>query len=223
MGRLRVVAGTGNAAKAAELRRVLAGAVAVEEAPRDISLKIRERDPKRAGGVAHVAAAKAREWSRALTERGEGNAFVVASDGGLLVPALGAAWDPLRTRRFAGEDADDRARAEALLALASGLEGEERQIGWREAAAVARGGRMLKTFVAESPPGLLAHDVDSAALAAEDGFWVPAIWLCPEFGGKRLSELTAAEREARQDHWTLLGRELRRFFGGMSRSWASVR
>jgi inosine/xanthosine triphosphate pyrophosphatase family protein len=223
MGRLRVVAGTGNAAKAAELRRVLAGAVAVEEAPRDISPKIREHDPERAGDVAHVAAAKAREWSRALTERGEGNAFVVASDGGLLIPALGAAWDPLRTRRFAGEDADDRARAEALLALASGLEGEERKIGWREAAAVARSGQVLKNFVAESPPGLLAHEVDPAGLTAGDGFWVPAIWLCPEFGGKRLSELTAAEREARQDHWTLLGRELRRFFGGMSRSWASDR
>ena len=215
MGRLRVVAGTANAAKATELGRVLAGVAAVEAAPRDISLKTLEPDVEHAVDVVDIAAAKARVWSRALLERGEEDVFVVASDGGLLIPALGAAWNPLRTRRFAGEDADDRTRAESLLALASRLDGAERRIGWREAAAVARGGHVLKSFVAESPPGLLAHEMDPAGLAAGDGFWVPALWLCPEFGGKRLTELTASEREGREDHWTVLGREMRRYFAGI--------
>jgi inosine/xanthosine triphosphate pyrophosphatase family protein len=210
---MRIVAGTGNKAKVRELAAALGDGVAVEAVPSDISLEhLVERGAESNNqDIVGIASAKALAWSRALTAAGQGGAVVVATDGGLLVPALGAAWDPARTRRFAGEGADDRERADALLVLAADLVGEERTIGWREAAGVARAGLLLATFVAESPPGLLAADYDPDLLAAGDGFWVPALWTCPEVGGKRLAELTEAERAGRVDHWTVLGRALRRF------------
>ena len=96
------------------------------------------------------------------------------------------------------------------------LSGEESLIGWQEAVAVARGGDLLATFVAESPTGLLARDYDPSSLESGDGFWLPALWICPDVGGKRLIDLTAEERQARQDRWTRLGRELRAWFGSFA-------
>ena len=195
----RIVLASRNPAKAAALARRLAGVARVEPLPRDISL---EDGP----ALLAIAQAKAARCSQALPGR-----VVVASDGGLLIPALGATWDPLRTRRFAGERASDRERADALLALAADLEGDERRIGWREALAVARDGEVIAAWEADDTPGLLARDYDPALLAAGGGFWIPALWTCPEYGGRRLAELSETERAARDDHWARLGRSLRRF------------
>ena len=202
----RIVAATRNPSKRRQLASLVGGLAEVAAPPHDLSLEV-DDEPPDAGSFAEIARAKAVAWSRA-SRSGD---LVVASDGGLLIPALGSAWDPLRTRRFAGPDAGNRERADALLALAAGLEGEQRRIGWREALAVARRGRVLASWEAESPPGLLARDYDPADLAAGEGFWVPVVWLCPEFGGKRLIDLTAEERAARHDHWARLGGYLRRF------------
>ena len=166
-------------------------------------------NPETEDSLQKLAANKAQQITTALP-----GALVIATDGGLLVPALGAAWDPLRTRRFAGLEATNRERADALLTLAAGLDGEERQIGWREAMAVARDGKILSVWTAESAPGLLARDYDPALLDAA-GFWVPALWLCPEYDHRRLAALADAERTARDDHWAGLGRELRRFLAAL--------
>ena len=191
---------SGNPAKLAALRRAVGDAALVDALPDTAD------DPVAEGGgsVETVAAAKAVRASRRVP-----GALVVATDGGLLVPGLGADWDPLRTRRFVGPDATDRARAEALLALAADLRGEERRIGWREALAVARNGRLLAGWAAEDTPGLLATELDPALLGS--GFWIPALWRCPEFDGRPLATLTDDERAVRHDHWTRLGGELIRF------------
>ena len=206
MGRWRIVAGTRNPAKVAELTAALGGVAQVDAPPVGLVPPEAEDD----GTFAEVAAAKALAWSRALRDR-EPGALVAASDGGLLIPALGDCWDPLRTRRFAGAGADDLARADALLALTADLHGDERRIGWREALAIARDGRLLATFTAESPPGILARDYDGGLIESGRGFWIPALWICPEYGGRRLAELTADERAGREDHWTVLGRAVRAF------------
>jgi hypothetical protein len=54
--------------------------------------------------------------------------------------------------------------------------------------------------------------VDAEDLAESAGFWVSAIWLCPEYGLKRLIDLTEDERANRADHWDRLGRALRNDF-----------
>ena len=64
---------------------------------------------------------KAEFWSRAVGVQ------AIASDGGLLIPALGERWDSLFTHRFAGEDADDQARLSLLLQMMEPFRGEERR------------------------------------------------------------------------------------------------
>ena len=201
-----VVAGTRNRAKVAEYARLLGGFGRVVTAPS----RLAPPEDETGATVETVAAAKAVAWSHALGT----DDLVLAGDGGLLIPSLGAGWDPLRTRRFAGADADPVSRADALLALTAHLDGERRRIGWREAVALARSGRVLATFTAESPSGLLARDYDPDRLDA-DGFWVPALWICPEYGGLRLADLTAAERDARVDHWARLATQVRAALPGI--------
>lgn len=118
------------------------------------------------------ATAKAMFVSAALA-----GARTIASDGGLLVPGLGDDWEPARTRRFAGPVATNRERAEALLRLASQLVGDQRQIGWREAVAIADGGRLIAAFTAEATPGWLSESLPTGWDDDGQGFWVPRLWL----------------------------------------------
>jgi inosine/xanthosine triphosphate pyrophosphatase family protein len=206
-----LIAATCNEAKLAELRRLVGETAKVSPPPRDPSLEDLEARPalseaEEGSSVEEIAGAKAVAWSRILP--GE---LVIASDGGLLIPALGDAWDPTRTRRFAGADATDFERVEALLALASRLKGDDRQISWREAVAIAKDRELLGEWSAESEPGLLATDVDPDLVAAARGFWIDALWICPEPGGKRLARLNREQRAAFVDHWSQLESPLRQF------------
>jgi inosine/xanthosine triphosphate pyrophosphatase family protein len=199
---LRIVAASTNQAKWAKLQQVIGSAGLVVGPPSDISLKLRQElaRSEETGLIALNARMKALAWSRALP--GE---LVVATDGGLVAPGLGNRWDPARTRRFAGESATDEARARALLALAAGLNGEQRRISWREALALARDGQVLGQWIAESAGGVLAREVDPALIQAGDGFWIPAVWLCPHAGGQPLATLNEADQAVCQDHWAKLG------------------
>lgn len=202
-------AATRNVAKAAQFRELAGGLAEVAPIPRhgaELDGCLGDEDGL---GFEENAAAKAAGCSALVP-----GSLVVASDGGLLVPGLGDRWDPLRTRRFAGERATDAERASALLRLAHDLLAGERVIGWREALAVAQDGAALASWTRESPPGLLSVEFDGASLSGADAFWVPAVWRCPEYGGRLLADLTNAERRARIDHWAQLGAGLRTFLRG---------
>lgn len=210
---LELIVATTNAAKVAALRRAVGGAATLTGTEHDISQGFLENP---AGSFQQIAEAKALSASRAL----EPGACVIATDGGLYIPALGPSWAPQYTRRFAGPDATDRDRADALLRLGAPLKEDERRIFWREALAVARNGNLVASWTADGPPGLLADDYDPVALARGDGFWLPSLWICPEFGGRRLSDLTPDDQMARRDHWFQLGawlsELLRSQFGGLA-------
>ena len=213
--RLGVVVASGNPAKVAVIAGLLAGlgGVRVMAPPtdHDISHKVVGGAATEAeGGAGASFAANARAKALAVSARVPG-AVVVATDGGLLMPGLGERWDPVRTRRFAGAAVTDGERAAVLLALAAGLRGEQRAIGWREAMVVVRDGELLATWEVDDRPGVLAENVDRAAVGG--GFWVPAVWRCPEFEGRRLADLTPDERAARGDHWARLGERLRELVG----------
>jgi inosine/xanthosine triphosphate pyrophosphatase family protein len=208
---MRLIAATRNPAKVQQLAELVAGLVEVLPLP----IEAGDGDaPEDGTSVAANAIAKASYWSA----RGDPDALVVATDGGLVIPALGDRWDPTRTRRFAGEHATGLQRAEALLRLTGGLIGDERAISWQEALAVAANGTLLANWTASDGPGVLADDVDAATIAAGNGFWIPALWRCPEYGGRRLADLTSEERAARRDHWHELGRQLRAFLIDYRRS-----
>lgn len=212
---VRVIVATHNAEKAAGLRGLLGDCAIVEPLPHDISPELTEPD---GSSNQAIAAFKAQQTSARLLSIGITNP-VVATDGGLLVPGLGKDWDPSRTRRFAGPGARPNEIATALLERTAGLSSDEqRRIGWIEATAVALRGRVIAQFVAESPPGLLALLIDPRLTDLNDGFWVPYVWRCPEFGGRLLVDLTAAERDARDDHWSQVGRQLRALLASLDDS-----
>lgn len=204
---LRIIAATRNPAKLREFQRVVGDFAIIEPIPQDISLSASEEQRvEEANDSATIAEQKALAWSRAIRN----DRIVMASDGGLTIPALGSAWNPARTRRFAGSESTDLERARRLLKVAALLEGEQRVIGWKESLCIARNGEPVFDAGAEWIYGYLATDVTPDLIDAAGGFWVSALWICPEYGGQRLVELTPEERERRGDHWYLLSKVVQR-------------
>ena len=150
-----------------------------------------------------IAEEKAIAWSRAW------GGLAMASDGGLVIPALMERWDSLRTRRSTGTKQDDIARVHALIDLVMALPEEARGAYWVEAVALADVGEVLMTFQAMSGQGVLATPFDPAHV--EGGFWVGAVWRFPELG-KVYAELTEKELRKVGDHWTGLKEQVQGYF-----------
>jgi len=199
---VEIVLATTNRAKVQALAERVGGGVSVTGLTNAISKGHVPPDLENGADAQAISRDKARWYSRHLPQQ-----FISATDGNLLIPTLGREWIPAATARFAGSASDGAGRAEALLERAEDLTGPERQLGWTEALAIARDGEVLADWVAHSPPGELATDLPDD-FDPSAGFWVPYVWRCPEYGGRRLSELTEHERLARRDHWAILGEEL---------------
>jgi hypothetical protein len=199
---VQIVLATTNRAKVQALAERVGPRVSIMPLPHQPPERHIPSDLETGTGARAIAWLKAQWYSRHIPTQ-----YISATDGTLLVPALGTEWVPAATSRFAGSQSDGAGRAEALLERAQDLIGPERLIGWTEALAIAREGEVLANWDAHSPPGELATDMsdDFDPIA---GFWVPYVWRCPEYGGRRLSELTEHERLARRDHWAILGEEL---------------
>lgn len=193
-----LVLATRNRAKSDQLRELLAGldvqlsdGASLPDAP----------DVEEEGG-SHLAIAigKAVAWSRAL------GALVVASDGGLNIPALGDGWSSLITRRGTGEDVPDEERARRLLRRMRDLEGERRACWWTEAVAVARSGELLGAWEANGLEGYIAHDFVPPS-GGTNGFWVGGLWVTRD--NTRRWALTADDTERLGDPWMSLREPLR--------------
>lgn len=149
-----------------------------------------------------IAASKALQ----VAQREPGR-IIVATDGGLHIPAL-AGWEPALTRRFAG-DATNSQRARTLLARAAALRGEQRRIIWMEAVAVASADGVRMTAVATSLPGLLGDDLaDEQKRGDTLGFWLSMVWR-PDPGRDAPSSGT--------EHWTRLRPIVRAYLDGAMR------
>jgi inosine/xanthosine triphosphate pyrophosphatase family protein len=204
---LSLVVATRNLAKIEQLANLLLGAARVLPLPSDAHIDPEiEADLENGDSIRAIAERKAAAWSEALPER-----LVIATDGGLLVPGLGASWDPLRTKRFAGESASDLDRANQLIDLAEGLDEDDRQIWWQEALALAAFGQVVQSWTATSGPGVLARYVDPELIAQSAGFWVPAVWRSPAHDLQQAAELPPSEFADVFSHWPQLAISLRRF------------
>ena len=202
---MKLLLATGNPAKEGKLRWLLQG------------LDVEPLSPGELGAVPMVAEEESTHLANA-----EGKALAcsrwagipaIASDGGLVIPALGERWDALHTRRFAGEQADDQARLDRLLQLMAPYAGAEREAYWIEAVALADRGRLLKSWQVESPRGLLATEYDPAFI--DPGFWAFSLWYLPQFG-KTHAQLSATELERLDDHWARLRDLVRKLFAPSS-------
>ena len=191
---------TTNPAKQRRLRWLLEG---LPLTPAALGLA-RERPVEEGGTHQENARLKVESWSRATGMR------AISSDGGLVIPALGQRWESLHTHRFAGDEADDRERAEALLRLMRPYRGDHRRASWVEALAIAEGGRTMASWCVEGATGLLLDDLHSRPI--DPGFWVFSVWYFPALG-KTYNELDDEELERLGDHWSQLRSLVRRFFG----------
>lgn len=155
----KIALATANPAKAAALQRV---AACLRDALfEQIAVEADERGPT----FADNAACKALAGSVAAA-----HAVILASDGGLEIPALGPAWNALETSRFAARHSPAE-KVAALLKMLEGLDGNRRTARWVESLAVAADGRLLAVWTVRGPQARLRR----APLAPVTAFWVDAL------------------------------------------------
>ena len=209
-----ILLATGNPDKQRMLAWLLEDAPVRPIAPTDLGVSA---DPDESGDTHEaIARAKAEEWSRAA------GMPAIASDGGLVVPVLGANWESRHTHRFAGPIADDAERQRRLLQMMEPFSGDRRRAAFVEALAIADGGETVASWEVSGATGRI---VDSLAQRGNDtggnGFWVFPLWYFPEFG-RTYDRLTEAERAGLGDHWETLRARVREFIPGWLDSLAAA-
>ena len=196
-----ILLATGNPAKQQKLAWLVEGLGLEPKTPQQLGLS---EVPEEEGVTHHeIARSKALEWSLA------GSTLAIATDGGLVLPALGDRWESLYTHRFAGPAADDQERTRRLLELMEPYHGDEREATWVEGLCIADRGRILASWELTGGTGVIAEaPSDTPAIP---GFWVFSVWHFPQFG-RTYNQLTPEELESLDDHWTSLRRLLQRYF-----------
>ena len=214
---LPILLATGNPDKQRMLQWLLAGLPVRPVKPADLPV---HAEPDESGETHEsIARAKAAAWSQAA------GMPAVASDGGLLLPALGANWESRYTRRFAGPAADDAERQRRLLELLAPYSGAARSAAFVEGLAIADAGQTVASWEVQGPTGRIVNTLPEAdsptgpiasTLAEADsptaggGFWVFPLWRFAEYG-RTYDRLTEAERAALGDHWAALRELVRKF------------
>lgn len=148
-------------------------------------------------GASHmgIAVQKAIVWSQRYP------LVALASDGGLVIPALGNNWDSTLTRRL-GEDAiTDEERARRLVSRMRDLPRVDRMAYWAESIAIARNGILICAWETEGLCGVIGEDYrpDPETPA---GFWADALWETTD--GRKRWELLDEEQSPGADPWLQL-------------------
>lgn len=195
-----ILLATGNGDKQRSLRSVLEGLRLAPVTPAETGISASPRED----GDTHkeIAREKAVQWSEA------GSMLAIASDGGLLIPALGPGWESRQTRRFAGPAVVDSRRVDRLLELMEPYTGADRSASWVEAVAIAHKGRPLVSWEIQGATGVIAETRQPGPVPE---FWAFTLWTFPQFG-KAYNQLTTDELDSLSDHWSRIGRLVRRFF-----------
>ncbi len=196
-----VLLGTNNPDKQEVLRWTLDGLPLAPRTPSQLGLLA---EPSEEGETHRaIATAKAIEWSNS------GSMLAIASDGGLVIPALGPNWESRYTHRFAGPEADNAQRLERLMELMQPYKGARREATWIEAVAIADPGELLASWEIQGATGIVAER--PSAVPQFSGFWVFSVWYFPELG-KTYDQLSLEERQGLDDHWAALRRKVQSFF-----------
>ena len=198
-----ILLATGNGDKQRMLRWLLEGLSVHPVTPAELGISAAPDES--ADTHEAIARAKAEEWSSVA------GMAAIASDGGLLVPSLGANWESRYTRRFAGPAADDSERQRRLLALMQPYSGPDRSAAFVEGLAIAERGRTLASWEVQGATGRIVDGLDEAGdPTGGDGFWVFPLWYFAEFA-RTYDQLTEAERATLGDHWESLRRLVHEF------------
>jgi XTP/dITP diphosphohydrolase len=197
----QILLATGNPAKQVTLRWLLEGLPLDPVTPREVGL---ESVPDETGDTHEdIARRKARDWSLAASM------LVIASDGGLVIPALGSNWESRFTHRFAGPEATDDDRMRQLQEVMRPYQGLQREASWVEAVALADRGRVLASWELAGSTGVILEDPGDSPRVP--GFWVFSLWYFPQLG-KTYNQLSPSEKDSLGDHWTRLRALVHEFF-----------
>lgn len=200
-----ILLATGNADKQRMLRWLLEGLPLDPVTPAEMGLSASPDET--ADTHEAIARSKAEAWSDAA------GLPAIASDGGLMVPALGANWESRYTRRFAGPAADDAERQRRLLILLEPYSGADREAVFVEGLAIAACGRTVASWEVRGAAGRIVDDLGDAGDHTDgDGFWVFPLWYFPEFN-RTYDRLKQEERASLGDHWQTLHALLRESAG----------
>tara|TARA_B100000029_G_scaffold514263_1_gene616412 strand:+ start:1314 stop:1949 length:636 start_codon:yes stop_codon:yes gene_type:complete len=146
-------------------------------------------------GTSHTAIAirKALEWSKLFPMP------VISSDGGIEIPSLNNQWSSILTKRQTGnERTSDIARAQNLLELLHGKEGEERSALRTEAVAIASDGRLVATWQASGLPCFIAYDAEFP-IPENEGAWLESLLITPS--GRRWWKMDSLDFENIREPW----------------------
>ncbi len=201
----KALLGTTNPAKLERLRWLLDGLHVETVDPSSVGLSGLDIEEV---GATHeeIARLKAEAWSQAS------GLTALASDGGLVIPALGGDWISLHTRRFAGQDVDDDARIRRLLEMMEPYSGEDRKGVWVESTAVAGAGLSTVSWSVEGPTGYILEEPGDAYRIP--GFWFFSLWFLPGLGKTYAAALNGPEADLDSigDHWARLKSKVRDYF-----------
>lgn len=190
----KILLGTTNQAKQERLGWCLSSFRDLElVSPREVSLALEVEETGR--DFQENATIKALAYSSAF------GGLAIASDGGASIPALGEDWDGLLTHRFAGKEAGDTDRLDAIIQMMEKFSGEDRKVFWNEAVALADNGKLVFSLLETGERGFLQKGYDRSNVMS--GFWLANIWLCPRFD-KTYACLTPEERGNQDFTWPRL-------------------
>ncbi len=195
-----ILLATGNEDKQRVFRALLDGLSLAPVTPAELGISASPLEDGETHEV--IAREKAVKWSEA------GSMLAIASDGGLVIPALGPAWESRHTHRFAGLEVSGSQRVDRLLELMGPFAGADRTASWAEAVAIAYKGRPVASWELLGASGEISQTRSPGPVPE---FWAFTVWTFPQFG-KNYGQLIPEELESLNDHWTRLGHLVRRFF-----------
>lgn len=134
--------------------------------------------------------------------------YTIATDGGIDIPALDD-WNPLYTKRFAGENVDDFFRMDTILEKMKTKEGSERKMIWREAVAIAFDDKIICSELVDGIEGVMQKEYDVKKY--KKGIWLCSLFYFPQFK-KNFFELTPAEVEKAEISWMKIGEICKNLF-----------
>ena len=125
--------------------------------------------------------------------------FVIATDGGAQIPALSEIWNPLFTKRFAGENKTDEDRIGTFLSLMENK--KDRRIWFTESFVICKNGHVIFTLDSQSPTGEIVEKWDGRI---KFGAYLLALWYLPN-RSKMFFDLTSQEMSEEENTWRELG------------------
>lgn len=125
--------------------------------------------------------------------------YVIATDGGAVIPALTEIWNPLFTKRFAGENKTDEDTVNAMLKL---MENKiDRRFWFIEAFVICKDGDVVFEVETTSPIGQIVEKWDGRI---KFGAYLLALWYLPN-REKMFFDLTREEIAEEENTWRDLG------------------